>query len=68
MAEKDLVTFEETIGMRLNPEEAAKEALRAHQAAAGMTFENPDAPVSPDDKARAWMEDEEIGGGWMGQR
>jgi hypothetical protein len=38
------------IGMVPDPEEAALTALRAHQEAAGMTFENPDAPVAGDGK------------------
>lgn len=35
------------IGMVSNPEEEALAALRAHQEATGMKFENPDAPVTP---------------------
>jgi hypothetical protein len=30
-----------------DPEEQAREALRAHQAAAGIRFEDPAAPVTP---------------------
>jgi hypothetical protein len=63
-----LEKFDEEIGMRVNPETQAREALAAYQKAMGMTFENPDAPVAPDEKARAWMQDEEIKGNFMGQK
>jgi hypothetical protein len=38
------------IGMAEDPSEAAILALRAHQEAAGITFEDAEAPVPPDDK------------------
>jgi hypothetical protein len=37
--------FDGQIGQRENPEDVAREALKAHQEAAGMTFADPDAPV-----------------------
>ncbi len=66
MDEDQLEKFEEDIGMKVNPEEEARKALKAYQEAAGIVIENPDAPVGPDAKAQAWMADEEIPGGWMG--
>jgi len=39
-----------SIGMVANPEEEALAALAAHQEAAGITFEDPQALVGPDDK------------------
>lgn len=47
--------------MRADPIQIAKDALAAHQAAAGQTFDNPDAPVGPDAKAIALMTDKELG-------
>lgn len=58
--------FQETIGMRHDPEQDAKEALAAYQEQMGMVFEDPDAPVPPDAKALAWMADQEIDGAYMG--
>jgi hypothetical protein len=55
--EEELEQLDIAIGMVANPEEEALEALRAHQEAAGMTFENPDAPVAPDDKTLYGEED-----------
>jgi hypothetical protein len=66
MEAEQLERFEEEIGMRVNPEDEAKKALKAFQEAQGMVIENPDAPVGPDAKALAWMKDEEIPGSWMG--
>lgn len=45
-----------------DPAEEALDALRDHQEAMGMTFENPDAPVGTADTGiPAWMQrDEEI--------
>jgi hypothetical protein len=46
-----------------DPAAGAIEALRAHQAAQGMRFEDPDAPVtaSRDDGLESWMvRDEEV--------
>jgi hypothetical protein len=40
--------FEMEIGMAEDPAEAAIAELRAHQEAAGMHFDNPDAPVEAD--------------------
>ncbi len=65
MSDDQLQEFEEEIGMRPDPEKEAKEALRAHQEAMGMRFENPDAPVAPDAKSMAQAADEELGP-WMG--
>ena len=53
--------------MTVSPEEEARKALRAHQEAAGITFEDPDAPVAPDAKSIAMAEDEEIDGRYLGQ-
>jgi len=49
--------------MKDDPAEEALEALRQHQEAMGMTFEDPDAPVSAPDGSGipSWMQrDEEI--------
>jgi len=46
MTQEDAEKFEEDIGMRIGAESIAKAALRAHQQAAGMTFDDPDAPVA----------------------
>lgn len=54
--------FDEDIGMRVSAEKLALEALKAHQEAAGMVFENPDAVVEAPLGAR----DEEVPGTWMG--
>ncbi len=51
--------------MKVNPEEVAREALRAYQESMGMTFDDPDAPVAPDLKSMAYAKDEEIPGEWM---
>jgi hypothetical protein len=40
--------FEMEIGMAEDPADVAMAELKAHQEAAGMTFENPDAPVEAD--------------------
>jgi hypothetical protein len=61
-----LEQFDEEIGMVTDPAEWAREELRRHQEEAGMTFDDPDAPVAPDEKYLAQMEDREIGGQWMG--
>lgn len=60
--------FEADIGMRHNPERDARAALRAHQEAMGMTFDDPDAPVAPDAKSLAAADDAELDrmGTWMG--
>jgi hypothetical protein len=59
-----LEKFEEDIGMRTSPEAVAKAALRAHQQATGMAFDDPDAPVA----APLGSRDEEVPGTWMGGR
>lgn len=64
MDEAEVTRFDEEIGMARNPEEEAKKALAAHQEAAGMTFDDPDAPVGP--SANYVPPDEEIPGEWMG--
>jgi hypothetical protein len=68
MNEDQLEEFEQEIGMRPDPLKEAKAALRAHQEAAGIVIENPDAPVAPDAKAVAMAEAEELdrGSTWMG--
>jgi hypothetical protein len=51
-----------SIGMAPDPAEEALAALAAHQAAAGMQFSNPDAPVAaPDagDRIPGWMTTDE---------
>ena len=58
--------FEEEIGMVADPVKDAKEALRAHQERSGIIIENPDAPVAPDAKSVAAMQDEEIKESYMG--
>jgi hypothetical protein len=60
--------FEEEIGMLRDPNKEAQEALRAHQEATGIVIENPDAPVAPDAKSMAAMQDEEIKDSFMGDR
>lgn len=67
MSQDEAQQFDEEIGMRADPEKVALEALKAHQEAEGMVFENPDAPVGPDEKALAYMADQEIPGEWMGR-
>lgn len=48
------------IGMRTDPAEEARQALRQHQEATGMRFEDPDAPVSAEgDGTPAWMTTDE---------
>jgi len=49
--------------MRTSPEAVALAALRAHQEASGMAFDDPDAPVA----APLGSRDEEIPGAWMGR-
>lgn len=44
--------------MTEDPASSARAALRAHQEAAGMVFDDPDAPVAgtePDDGMEPWM-------------
>lgn len=48
--EEALEQLDASLGMVSSPEEQALAALREHQEALGMTFENPQAPVPPDDK------------------
>ena len=45
--EEELEQLDIEIGMVTNPEEEALAALRAHQEAVGMTFQDPDTPVTP---------------------
>jgi hypothetical protein len=61
MPQEDAEKFEEDIGMRTSPEKIARDALKAHQEATGMTFENPDAVVH----APLGSRDEEVPGNWM---
>lgn len=46
----ELEELDIAIGMVADPEEEALDALRAHQEAMGMTFEDPAAPVAGDGK------------------
>jgi hypothetical protein len=55
--EDGLEELDIAIGMISNPEEEALDALRAHQEAMGMKFENPDAPVIGDGK---WPADGDV--------
>jgi hypothetical protein len=48
--EEELEQLDISLGMVPSPEEEALKALRAHQEAIGMTFENPDEPVHGDSK------------------
>lgn len=66
MDEGEAERFECEIGMRRDPEQDAKDALRAYQEEAGIVIEDPDRPVAPDDKAVAMAEDEEMSGTWLG--
>jgi hypothetical protein len=50
--------------MRTSPEAFARAALLAHQEAAGMVFDDPDAVV----EAPLGSKDEEIPGEWMGSQ
>jgi hypothetical protein len=61
MKENDLERFNEEIGMQADPNQLAKEALKAHQDAAGVTFDDPDAPIGPDQKYLAQMSERELG-------
>jgi len=45
------------IGMVANPEAEAIAQLRAHQEAAGITFDNPDEPVTPSEATLYGEED-----------
>jgi hypothetical protein len=46
MTDEEREEFDGQIGMTEDPEAAALEALKRHQREMGITFENPDAPVS----------------------
>lgn len=48
--DEELEKLDIELGMTDSPEEQALRALRAHQEEAGMTFEDPDGYVPPDDK------------------
>jgi predicted NUDIX family NTP pyrophosphohydrolase len=60
--EEEMEQLDIEIGMVTNPEEEALAALRAHQEAAGLTFDAPDAPVTAaGDGTPGWMtRDEEF--------
>lgn len=45
-SERELEELDISLGMRQDPAQDAIEALRAHQEAMGMRFEDPDAPVA----------------------
>jgi hypothetical protein len=47
-SDDELEELDISIGMLINPEDEARKALRAHQEATGLVFEDPDAPVAPD--------------------
>jgi hypothetical protein len=66
MDEDKAEEFEMEIGMIPDPSKDAREALLAHQRAAGINIEDPDAPVGPDAKSIALAEDEEIKDTFMG--
>lgn len=46
MTDEDREKFDGDIGMTESPEAAARDALLRHQQDMGITFENPDAPVT----------------------
>jgi hypothetical protein len=52
--EEQLEELDFAIGMKESPEAEALRALREHQKAMGMVFENPDAPVEPGISAGSW--------------
>lgn len=56
-SDEELEQLDIGLGMITNPEEEALAELRRHQAEAGITFEDPDAPV-------AGTGSEDLG--WMG--
>jgi hypothetical protein len=60
--ERELEALDIEIGMTEDPADEAREALRAHQEAQGMRFENPDGQVEPSqDGLEPWMvTDEEV--------
>ena len=46
LTDEEREQFDGQIGMTENPEAVAREALLRHQREMGITFENPDAPVT----------------------
>lgn len=61
--DRELEALDIEIGMIDDPAGEAVDALRAHQEAQGMRFEDPDAPVAakPGDGLEPWMvTDEEV--------
>lgn len=61
--DRELEALDIEIGMTEDPAGEAIEALRAHQEAQGMRFEDPEAPVTAtrDDGLESWMTtDEEV--------
>jgi len=64
-SEEEIEAWETDIGMRRDPDQDAREALRRHQEAAGIVVEDPDRIIPPDAKAQAMADDEELGP-WMG--
>jgi hypothetical protein len=65
LAADELEQLDMELGMTEDPAAEAKAALRAHQEALGLEFDDPDAPVEgtagPDDLPRWMTEDEELG-------
>ena len=58
--EEGLEALDVELGMAEDPAAEAKAALAEYQRRAGMTFEDPDAPVAgqaPDDGLEDWMRD-----------
>lgn len=54
--DEEVAEMDIAIGMAEDPAQEALAALREHQAAAGIAFEDPDAPVTvPDDGTERWM-------------
>ena len=45
LSEEELEELDTKVGMITDPEDVAREMLRAHQEAMGMVFAEPDAPV-----------------------
>jgi hypothetical protein len=58
--DEELEQLDAAIGMVEDPEEEAKRALREHQEAMGMHFDNPNAPVEADPNTLGDFPDEYI--------
>lgn len=65
MDEDQARQLDEEIGAVTSPAIVARAALKKHQEQQGMQFADPEAPVGPDAKAMAWMEDQEVPGSYL---